>query len=143
MNDSEIEVLESHAKSFSSLMGELEGHVQDLLKTHAKIPKDIWEAVEAFSYAINWQENFIRILIACHIVLLVTVVLTRKSVEIQFSVFCTICLCVFFAERINSWCYDHWRDFATQNYFDKQGLFASIFLCAPLLLIAFLQLVLP
>lgn len=45
------------------------------------------------------------------------------------------------AEYINSWAAGEWRSFCTQNYFDKQGIFISIFLCAPLLIDSFIMLV--
>ena len=44
------------------------------------------------------------------------------------------------AEHINSWAAREWRSICTQNYFDKQGIFISIFLCAPLLIDSFIML---
>jgi transmembrane protein 18 len=44
------------------------------------------------------------------------------------------------SDRINAWAGDHYRDFATQNYFDSRGVFVATMLCAPLLLDSFLML---
>merc|ERR1712238_426751 len=45
------------------------------------------------------------------------------------------------AERLNGLGASRWRDFATQNYFDKNGIFMGIMVCAPLLLVCLLVLV--
>ncbi|RYH19948.1 hypothetical protein EON65_25130 [archaeon] len=141
MNETEAELIASHAESMDSLAHELEDQVKNLIKTHGRVPKSMWESVQAFSYAIDWQENFIRSLIAIHVVLFVTVLLTRKNVELQFAILCVISLTVYFSERINAWAGLHWREFASQNYFDHEGVFSGLFLAAPLLFIAFVQLV--
>ena len=44
------------------------------------------------------------------------------------------------AERLNAWGAEHWREFATQNYFDHRGIFVSVMLSAPLLVDAFIML---
>eukprot|EP01031_Cornospumella_fuschlensis_P024864 gene24862-30041_t len=141
MNETDAEVIASHAESMSSLAQELEGQVKNLIKTHGRVPKNVWESMTAFSYAIDWRENFIRALIATHVVILVTVLLTRKNIELQFAILCLISLTVYFSERINSYAGLHWREFASQNYFDQHGVFCGLFLAAPLLLIAFIQLI--
>ena len=53
---------------------------------------------------------------------------------------CTVGL-VSLAEPLNTLAAQRWRSFATQNYFDKRGVFASVLFCGPLLLIAFVILV--
>jgi len=51
-----------------------------------------------------------------------------------------VCLLVFVgivtrsAEWLNAQGQEHWESFATQDYFDKRGIFIGIMLCAPLLL---------
>lgn len=45
------------------------------------------------------------------------------------------------AEKINQIGNQRWRDFATQNYFDKNGIFMGIMICAPLLMVTFVMLV--
>ena len=45
------------------------------------------------------------------------------------------------AETLNSLGNKHWKSFATQNYFDSRGVFASALFSAPLIFIAFVILV--
>jgi len=44
------------------------------------------------------------------------------------------------AEWLNGLGARNWRQFATQNYFDKRGIFIGIMLCAPLLVDSFIML---
>lgn len=44
------------------------------------------------------------------------------------------------AERLNDYGAKHWKEFATQNYFDRRGIFIGIMLCGPLLLDSFMML---
>lgn len=48
---------------------------------------------------------------------------------------------VYTAERLNAVLAARWQSFATQPYFDKQGIFISAVYSAPLLLIMFVILV--
>uniref|UniRef100_A0A803L053 Transmembrane protein 18 n=1 Tax=Chenopodium quinoa TaxID=63459 RepID=A0A803L053_CHEQI len=48
---------------------------------------------------------------------------------------------VYLAERLNRFLGAHWESFATQNYFDPQGLFLSVLWSGPLLVIAMLILI--
>jgi Transmembrane protein 18 len=48
---------------------------------------------------------------------------------------------VYNAERINTLAGRHWQQFARQNYFDGNGVFAGVLLGAPLLTIMFVILV--
>ena len=48
---------------------------------------------------------------------------------------------VYNAERINSLLARHWRSFATQDYFDKHGVFFCALVSTPLLLDMFVILV--
>jgi transmembrane protein 18 len=45
------------------------------------------------------------------------------------------------AERLNSYGAEHWESFATQNYFDRRGIFVAVMLCGPLLVFSFIMLV--
>ena len=44
------------------------------------------------------------------------------------------------AEFLNELGSTHWREFATQNYFDKRGIFVAIMLSGPLLVDSFIML---
>ena len=45
--------------------------------------------------------------------------------SIQIALFLFIAAAVRAAETINAYASVHWREFATQNYFDRRGVFAS------------------
>ncbi len=38
------------------------------------------------------------------------------------------------SERLNDWASRNWEQFATQDYFDKNGVFMTTMVCGPLLL---------
>lgn len=127
--------------SFSDFMSDLEGQVLDLMKKTNKAPSDVWQSWMAFSSAINWKESWIINLIVFHLLLFLLIILTRKRLGIQSCIFFFITILVRSAEAINSYCSDHWQDFATQNYFDKKGLFAGTVFAAPLLTMCLMMLV--
>ena len=94
-----------------------------------------------FIAAVDWNndKNWLLIVLGLHIVLLSLVLCFRRYELVQFGVFCTICGTVYLSETINYYLHDHWREFATQDYFDRHGVFLSVILGAPLLLIGFTQ----
>lgn len=129
------------AEAFSEFMSGLEQHVMHLVKESAKAPSDLYEHWQAFTHAIDWTESWIRGLLAFHAIMLILVVLTRKNYELQCFLFMFMFGMVLFSERINKYCSEHWREFATQNYFDVQGIFIGIMFSAPIIIIGFFQLV--
>ncbi|KAJ1434342.1 transmembrane protein 18, partial [Ochromonadaceae sp. CCMP2298] len=94
-----------------------------------------------FSSAIDWAETWIRCLLGLHVALFLLVLLTRNHVNAQTALFLLICLLVFAAERLNSYCAVNWPLFAKQNYFDAHGVFASTMFAGPLLIILLIQLI--
>ncbi|CAK4694210.1 hypothetical protein LEN26_006938 [Aphanomyces euteiches] len=91
--------------------------------------------------AVDWTEPLIVGLIAFHLTLLVSVLLFRKAFWIQVALFLFICGTIFVSERLNALGQEHWRVFASQNYFDKNGVFMGILVAGPLLAVGFVQLV--
>ena len=132
---------EEGAASFSDFMSDLEGQVMDLMKATNKAPTDAWQSWVAFSSAIDWKETWIVSLLSFHAVIFLLIILTRKRLGVQSAIFFFISIIVRMSERINSYCAIHWQEFSTQNYFDKNGLFAGVFLAAPLLMMCLLMLV--
>jgi len=82
-------------------------------------------------------------LIAFHIVtFLTTLYVTRRCGMWSRMIFLTVLAgIVRSAERLNDYGAQNWESFATQNYFDKSGIFISIMISAPLLLMAFYMLI--
>merc|ERR1712032_1200300 len=95
------------------------------------------EHIAAFSSAINWGEPFIRCLLALHVVMiLLAVIFSRKKIfGGQVATFGLLATLVWRTEWLNTYGAAHWRDFATQNYFDKGGVFVGVMYAAPLMLI--------
>jgi len=89
-----------------------------------------------FVATVTWSESFIQGLITAQVVILLAVIMTRRKMVAQIVIFVLLSLAVFAAEPLNNWCRQHWSEFATQNYFDRSGLFAVIFYAGPLLLSA-------
>jgi len=109
-----------------------------------KGPETFTEQLDAFRHAITWSEPFILSILAFQFVMFaLTLYVGRRDVTLTPRVIMLVFvgIVVRSAEYINHWAAREWRSFATQNYFDRQGIFISIFLCAPLLIDSFIMLV--
>jgi hypothetical protein len=106
-----------------------------------------WEALVGFYNAVSWTERNMLILLA--VLALYACIVVRenvradKSVNLQIVLFLTTCGSIWVAQYGNAFFAKHWRAWGwTQNYFDKSGVFVSSVYCAPLCLLAFMQLIL-
>eukprot|EP01036_Dinobryon_divergens_P034019 gene34019-43952_t len=127
--------------SFQDFMQSIEENLHEMIKLSGNAPKDALQHWEAFSSAINWRETWIQVLLGSHCFLFILTILFRRNVDVQTIIFLAAVGLVAMAERINSFCAAHWKEFATQNYFDQYGVFVGIVFCAPLLLLLLFQLV--
>jgi transmembrane protein 18 len=75
--------------------------------------------------------------------LLATYWITRenRSLTARIIYMVAIAIIVRSAEFVNQKCNENWERIATQNYFDQQGIFMMIMVCAPLLLNSFIFLI--
>ncbi|KAG0452374.1 hypothetical protein HPP92_024769 [Vanilla planifolia] len=94
-----------------------------------------------FFHAIDWKEPWLICLLLFHFTLLVTAIISRKRVNFQFGLSILAFSGVFLAERINGFLGKHWKSFARQNYFDRNGLFISVLWSGPLLLLSIIIIV--
>ncbi|KAL7576734.1 hypothetical protein ACA910_005652 [Epithemia clementina (nom. ined.)] len=128
----------------SPLNGLAESVVGDIMKAQSG-PQTTWEHLDAFRHAIRWTEPFILGIIVFQIVIFAcTLYVSRPNVRLVPRIVLMVLMAglVRFAETINDYSGRHWQEFSiTQNYFDRRGIFISIFLCAPLLIDSFLMLV--
>jgi hypothetical protein len=138
-----IENVEGSDGTFSEFMEGITTQLHQLVKESSIAPQTAWEHWSSFSAAVNWNETWIRGLIAFHIFMLLAVIITRKNSDVQSVLFIVLGLIVYFSERLNSYCSEHWKDFATQDYFDKSGIFTGLMLSFPIILILLYQLVSP
>ncbi|KAG7390145.1 Transmembrane protein 18 [Phytophthora pseudosyringae] len=108
---------------------------RDLRTKYSHVMMKWYEAVE-------WTEPLVVGLLGFHVALLATLWLTRKRLYTQFALFVLIILMVVSTEALNKWARENWQLFATQRYFDEQGVFMAIFYAGPLLAAGFFQLML-
>ncbi|CAM8995881.1 unnamed protein product [Rhodiola kirilowii] len=87
-----------------------------------------------FFHAIDWKEPWLLGLLSFHAILLLVILFTRKNTNFQMCLFLLSLAGVYFAENINAILSSNWKSFATQNYFDRQGIFLSTLWSGPLLL---------
>jgi len=132
---------EAYGEAFSGFAQDLEAHFTDMMKQGSRAPQDAYEHMQAFTAAIDWSERWIQGILTFHCVLFLVAMVWRKNIDVQMVILGIIVLLVFGSERLNTMGNAHWRSFATQNYFDEHGTFAGAVFCAPLLLIAFCQLI--
>uniref|UniRef100_A0A7S3NGQ9 Transmembrane protein 18 n=1 Tax=Aureoumbra lagunensis TaxID=44058 RepID=A0A7S3NGQ9_9STRA len=125
---------------YAGMLEGVEGDILDLMKKTKAVPENFREHLEAFVAAINWKETWIRILLASHVVFWLVFFVTRRWPRMQTFLFILITVLVGGAESLNSFCAKNWKKFATQNYFDREGVFAGIMFCAPLLALGFAML---
>jgi len=65
----------------------------------------------------------------------------RRSLTGRSILMGTIFIVVRSAEKLNDYGSENWEQFASQNYFDKRGVFVSLMISAPLLFISACMLV--
>lgn len=114
----------------SNLVREMKFQNQELVQGRSP-----GQLLRAFVGAIDWSEWWIRGILAFHGVLLVIVVVGRRSSTVQLAVFALCCAIIFLAEPLNSLGAEYWEQFATQPYFDKRGAFFSGVVSCPLVII--------
>ncbi|MCL7030625.1 hypothetical protein MKW94_027859 [Papaver nudicaule] len=94
-----------------------------------------------FFHAIDWKEPWLIGLLSFHVALLLTIIFSRKNINVQTSLFLVALVGVYFAESMNTFLGSNWKSFAGQNYFDKHGVFLSALWSGPLLVISIVILV--
>jgi len=107
-------------------------------------PQGPLEHIDAFRSAITWSEKFIVGLICFQIVMFVLCLfISRKDrgLTLRVCVLVFIGIVVRSGEWLNEQGAKHWEQFATQNYFDKRGIFIGCMLAGPLLLDSLMMLI--
>lgn len=107
-------------------------------------PQGPFEHLDAFRSAITWSEKFIIGLVCFQIFMFLTCLyISRKNSGLipRASLLVFIAVVVRSGEWLNEQGQTHWEQFATQDYFDKRGIFISITLAGPLLLDSLMMLI--
>ncbi|KAL9180236.1 hypothetical protein ACHAXT_008206, partial [Thalassiosira profunda] len=134
--DGLLDDLEDAVGGASPLMGMADSVMSDIMSSQVG-PQTAKEHIQAFIAAITWDEPFIQCIVAFHVlVITAAIILTRKGgVYSRMGLMVFVGILIRLAEWLNDIGARRWREFATQNYFDKSGIFMGIMLCAPLLLV--------
>ncbi|XP_038695611.1 transmembrane protein 18-like [Tripterygium wilfordii] len=126
--------LEEHMDQMTDLVQKLSAELRSGLRP-------AYENFIGFFHAIDWKEPWLMSLLVFHLVLLIATVMSRKNTNFQMFLFLLSLAGVYLAERLNGILSGNWRNFATQNYFDPQGVFLSVLGSGPLLVIALIILI--
>jgi|TARA_B110000977_G_scaffold30636_1_gene40317 hypothetical protein len=103
--------------------------------------RQAYELYRGFYEAVDWREPFLVAVLSFHVVMLVLTVVTRRSEVAQSAIFITCASAVLLAERLNALAQTHWREFSSQDYFDKDGVFTTTVFCMPLVCVLVLVLI--
>ncbi|KAL4332954.1 hypothetical protein GQ457_07G021890 [Hibiscus cannabinus] len=133
-----MEELRSAMEEHMELMADL---VQKLSSELRSGLRPAYDNFMGFFHAIDWKEPWLMCLLGFHVSLLIVTIFSRKNTNFQMSLFLLTLLGVYFAESLNRFLGDNWKEFATQNYFDPSGLFLSVLWSGPLLVIAIIILI--
>mmetsp|Transcript_129384 Transcript_129384/g.258310 ORF Transcript_129384/g.258310 Transcript_129384/m.258310 type:complete len:174 (+) Transcript_129384:89-610(+) len=112
----------------------LQDFIGDLLSGKHAYTSSFWDDVQAFVHAIDWRnDQWIFAVFGMEFLFFVFAVVNRNRWERLSALFVLNSIVLFGAERLNGLAAKHWKDFASQQYFDPSGTFASVVLGVPLL----------
>ena len=136
LNSEDIEIGEDVLDDETSpLEGIASGVIKDILSKQAQNgPQTFTEQIQAFKSAVTWSEPFVLSLVVFNVIITLLCFLASRKKYGRVFLMCIITAIIVSAQYINSYAAIHWESFATQNYFDQNGIFLSIMLCAPLLI---------
>lgn len=96
--------------------------------------KGVLDSFKAFTAAVDWKEPWLIAVLSVQALLFSSVILCRRNTSYLTCVFVLAMLLVYTSERLNKTLGRHWQTFASQPYFDANGIFISAVLSAPLVL---------
>lgn len=104
----------------------------------SEIPKDAVSTTEIDSIAkflahIDWSEPWLQGLVAFHIISFFVVILTRKRVNFQGTLFVILLISIGLTEKTNEYMASNYKQYFKQQYFDSHGMFISFVYSAPVL----------
>lgn len=113
---------------------------QQVLNSLGKDPRTaggyetFYDAVMGFVSAVDWErDTWIAGILMAELFVLILVLFTRRIWSAQLFIFFFNAFVIFSCERINTYAQGHWREFSTQDYFDNNGVFVGVIVCAPIL----------
>jgi hypothetical protein len=118
-----------------------ESVVAHLMKSSQVARSEGWDNVIGFFHAINWGERWIQGLIVIQLAFFFCVVVCRRREELQIHIAVLLFGLLYSTRWLNQKAAFNWKSFSTQNYFDKNCIFACIIFAGPLVLTAVTHLV--
>ncbi|KAI7820303.1 transmembrane protein 18-domain-containing protein [Gamsiella multidivaricata] len=103
---------------------------------------DFKSATSGFISSIEWQQTWIQLILAMHLIIFIAIILLRNKPNPLAAMFFCIIVLTALSEPLNSIGSRHWQLFSDDNYFDAHGVFTSIVWAAPLLTNAILAVLL-
>jgi len=91
------------------------------------------DGILSYIQSINWNEPWLQGILCLHGFIGSVTIFTRKCTSVQIFLFLFYLSVIYMGERINEKAALNWKLFATQQYFDSNGLFISVILLGPLL----------
>lgn len=125
--------MRSTVEGHMDLMADL---VQNLTAEFRSGLAPAYENLIGFFHAIDWKEPWLMCLLGFHVALLLVTIFTRRNINFQMVLFLLALAGIYSAETLNRLLGQNWKSFASQNYFDKHGLFLSALWSGPLLVIS-------
>mmetsp|Transcript_7760 Transcript_7760/g.14758 ORF Transcript_7760/g.14758 Transcript_7760/m.14758 type:complete len:144 (-) Transcript_7760:3240-3671(-) len=108
------------------------------MDVHLQRPHTLTEHFQAFTTAVDFSEPFVVCCLAFDCFFIITVLLSLCRPWLQRPVFFGALVLAWSLEWVNNLCANNWKILTKQNYFDKQGLFLTVMVGAPLLVGAIL-----
>ncbi|KAG0053092.1 hypothetical protein BGZ83_001684 [Gryganskiella cystojenkinii] len=103
---------------------------------------DLKTAIMGFISAVEWEQTWIQMILAMHLIIFVAILLLRNRPNaLGAMLFCTILLAAL-SEPLNGIGHRHWQQFSDDNYFDTHGVFLSLVWALPHLINAILAVIL-
>lgn len=96
--------------------------------------------VNKFIDAVDWQQRWLWGLGVYILLEVVIIILLRKNMNAQVVLLGWSLLQVLVARPLNELAHQHWKVFASANYFGKNGFFVSMIFGAPHILLGLLSL---
>lgn len=92
-----------------------------------------WRSTVAFYEAVDWSEWWIQSIVAFHVATFVLILLTQGRQRVHIALVGLLCVAGLSLQWVNELGAQHWRSFASQPYFDKNGLFLGTMVGMPIL----------
>lgn len=99
------------------------------------------DSLRSFVRAVDWTEPWLLGLMAFHASLLLAAVGLRRHANLQFFLLFLAYSGVYLAQKMNIYLAEHWKSFASRNYFDSAGVFISVVWSGPLIFISIVSVV--